>query len=76
MTSSVGDTSEIVAAFIAFVGGRNFVTFDELVLGLGVEKLTLMALKEDFETALRRRNPGISVTSRTDLNPPGFEIEE
>lgn len=70
------DRDTVVAAFKAVVGGRNFVSFDELVKSLGVDRGMLIALKDDFEAALRQRDSKLHLTSRIDLDPPGFEIRE
>ncbi|MBI3491860.1 MAG: hypothetical protein HY047_08785 [Acidobacteria bacterium] len=70
------DRGAVVAAFEVIVGGRNFVTFDELVDTLGVDRDALISLKVDFQNALRREHPHLNVTSRIDLDPPGFEIRE
>lgn len=70
------DQAALVAAFEAITAGRNFVTFEELMRRLGVDFDTLLSLKLDFEAALRQRDPKLSLTSRIDLTPPGFEIRE
>jgi hypothetical protein len=63
--------------FIELVGKRGFVPFAELEEHLGLSQAELIHLKGKFEDALRHHaGEKLYLTSRVDLNPPGFEIGE
>jgi len=73
----VADSTEDLAdRFVALAKGRNFLSFEELEAKLSVPRHTILALKHDFEAALRKQEPRTQLTSRIDLDPPGFEISD
>ena len=64
-----------VLDFELLVKDKNFITFEELSNKLGVTINKIIELKNEFEKQLRLHDDKIRITSRVDLNPPGFEIE-
>ena len=61
--------------FAAFVKNRNFITFGELTTAIGVPISEILELKNEFEKHLKKEDKKIRITSRSDLEKPGFEIE-
>lgn len=73
----MGNETQVEHRFVELVGGRNFVAFAELEEQLGLPQSELILLKGKLEDALRlHAGEKLYVTSRVDLNPPGFEIGE
>ena len=70
------ERARLVREFVTLFADRNFVSFDELSQGLGVAREQLFSLKADFETAIRREDNTLNLTSRVDLDPPGWEISD
>lgn len=55
---------------------RTWMSFADLESETGLSRDQIIAHKAEIETALRRRNPDVRLTSRVDLHPQGFEIGE
>jgi len=69
--------SDLAQAFIEIVAGRNFVAFEELETKLRTSRSELIRLKGKLEDALRQHEHShIHLTSRLEVDPPGFEIGE
>jgi hypothetical protein len=66
---------DYVRDFLTVVKDRNFITFDELEEKVGISACEALELKNEFEKQLRLEDSKIRITSRTDLEKPGFEIE-
>jgi ribosomal protein L10 len=66
----------VLAELEALCSEANYVAFQRMqsVTGLTVEQL--IELKPDLERRIQLRSPKLSLTSRVDLDPPGFFIEE
>lgn len=67
---------ELTREFLLACEGRTFVTFRELSKRLGVSVGELLTIKPILEAHLKSKEPDVSLTSRMDLDPPGFEIRE
>ncbi len=63
-------------AVVSAIGGRNFVAFEELAEVLDVPVDSVVGYKAQLEEAVRTYDDGLRLTSRVDLVPPGFEIDE
>jgi hypothetical protein len=61
---------------VSAIGSRNFVSFEELATALEVSVDTVIANKSELEAAIRRDDNRLRLTSRVDLVPPGFEVED
>jgi hypothetical protein len=60
---------------LTLIKKRNFITFDELEEKIGISAYEALELKDELEKQLRIEDSKIRITSRTDLERPGFEIE-
>ena len=72
---SPAEVRSAVSTFVRIASGRNFIAFSELEEVLSMSVAEIVALKADCQSALRKQDRGINLTSRIDLDPPGFEIE-
>ena len=68
--------AEVVAKFMKLAAYKNFLPFEDLELELNISRNTLLSLKGVLEDALREKDSRVMLTSRIDLEPPGFEIAD
>jgi len=70
------DSEEIGHRFLAACEGRTFISFRELSERLGISVDEIIARKLALEAYLKTAEPDSDLTSRVDLDPPGFEIRD
>ena len=68
---------QVEQKFVGLIDGRNFVAFVEIEQHLGLSRCELIRRKCRLEDVLRLHvGEKLCLTTRVDLNPPGFEIGE
>jgi hypothetical protein len=73
---SLVSVKELGRQFLLACEGRTFITFHELSAKLGISVPKILSVKLDLEAYLKSVEPDSSLTSRMDLDPPGFEIRD
>ncbi len=65
----------VLAQLESLCASDNYVSFEGMPNGTGLTVNEFVDLKPELERRLRRQDPKLSLTSRMDLDPPGFFVD-